>query len=542
MYYATSAERRVNILMDKLAYKGAVVLAILDGVGLAPDGPGNAVARARTRWLGKAVLNHPHLAIEASGEAVGLMPGQMGNSEVGHNTMGTGRAVKQGLARMNEQFLNGEIFNSLAWREAMSRVKNGGTLHFAGIFSNGGVHSDIKHLEQMIFEAYNEGVRKMRVHAVFDGRDVGPFTAEKYIKRFEEFIKGFPGADIKIASGGGRMVFVADRYESDWRIVERGWRAMTMGEAERKFQTAMEAISDFREKNPKMSDQDMPPFVITDENGAVGKIEKGDVLIYFDFRADRAVQIARAFTRQDFSYFDRGEYRPGEVMFVGMTEYDADRNIPELRLVEPVKFGKSLSEFLGERGISQLAVSETVKFGHVTYYFNGNSYKKALGEEFVEIESLVGDFAGQPWMRTAEITERVIREMGNYRFIRLNFPGGDMVGHTADMGATVKAIETIDEALSRLATAVDEAGGVLVVVADHGNAEELLDENGEKKTAHTNHKVPFIIYDNTENREKYRLAEIQGAGLKNLAATMAILLGQEDYPQEWAEALIRKIE
>ena len=196
--------------MDKLQYDGPVVLAILDGVGLAPDGPGNAVSRARTPFLGTAAREYLHVALNASAEAVGLTPGQMGNSEVGHNTIGSGQIMKHGIAAVNAAFDSGEVFNSEAWRSAVTKALNGGTLHFAGIFSDGGVHSHIAHLEQMIVRAYNEGVRKMRVHAIFDGRDVDPFSSDKYIQRFENFAWKFNDADIKIASGGGRMVCVAD--------------------------------------------------------------------------------------------------------------------------------------------------------------------------------------------------------------------------------------------------------------------------------------------------------------------------------------------
>ena len=526
--------------MDKLSYDGPIVLAVLDGVGLAPDSPSNAVSRARTPFLGMASRDYLHLALEASGEAVGLTTGQMGNSEVGHNTMGTGQAVKQGVAKVNEVFASGEVFNSEAWREALSKARAGKTLHFAGIFSDGGVHSDIYYLEQMIDEAYREGARKIRVHAVLDGRDVGPYTAARYIERFENFALNYPDADIKIADGGGRMVFVADRYENDWGVVATGWNAIMHGEAEYYFKSAKEAIEDLRRITTNIQDQYLPAFVITDAKGwPVGKVEKGDVFIYFDFRADRAIEIAQAFTYWDFPYFDRGDYKPTDVYFIGMTEYNSDTHVPEHRLIEPPEFHDSLSEFLGSRGISQLACSETVKFGHITYYFNGNSYEKAPREDFVEIESYTEPFETRPWMKSAELTDEVLRQMSNYNFVRVNYPGGDMVGHTADVSATIVAMEAIDLSLKRLADAMDKLGGALIIVADHGNAEELLDEHGDKKTAHTTNKVPFIIYDNTENRNKYSLAPVEHPGLKNLAATIATLLGQTDFPDSWAKPLIR---
>ena len=356
--------------MERLQYDGPVVLAILDGVGLAPDGPGNAVSRAKTPFLGRAAKEYFHVALDASGEAVGLTHGQMGNSEVGHTTMGSGQISKHGISLINAAFDSGEVFNSEAWRMAVTKALNGGTLHFAGIFSDGGVHSHMVHLEQMISRAYNEGVRKMRVHAIFDGRDVEPFSAKIYIQRFENFARKFNDADIKIASGGGRMVCVSDRYENDWEMVKKGFDMMVYGEADYYFRTPEEALQILRRINPEVQDQYLPPFVIVDDmEKPIGLVEKGDALIYFDFRADRAIEIAQAFTYWDFPYFDRGDYKPSDVYFAGMTEYNSDTHVPEHRLVQPASVIGTLNKFLEARGVSQLAVSETVKFGHVTYYF-----------------------------------------------------------------------------------------------------------------------------------------------------------------------------
>jgi len=335
-------------------------------------------------------------------------------------------------------------------------------------------------------------------------------------------------------------VCIADRYESDWGVVERGFKMMVEGEANFYFKDAEEAVMMLRRISPGVQDQNLAPFVIVDEKDEpVGKIKRGDALIYFDFRADRAIEIAQAFTYWDFPYFNRGSYRPDEVYFVGLTEYNSDTHVPEHRLVEPVEIKRPLNKFLGERGISQLACSETVKFGHITYYFNGNSYEKVAAEEFVEIQSYNDSFETRPWMRSAEITDEVISRMKDFRFVRLNYPGGDMVGHTADMPATVMAMEAIDLSLKRLGEEVDKLGGVLIIVADHGNAEELLDREGEKKTSHTTNQVPCIIYDNSKNRGKYQLARVKRPGLTNLAATIAVMLGQNDYPSEWDEPLIK---
>lgn len=526
--------------MDRLQYDGPVVLAILDGVGLAPDGPGNAVSRAKTPFLGKAAKDYMHIALDASGEAVGLSEGQMGNSEVGHLTMGSGQVAKQGIAAINAAFDSGEVFNSEAWRSAVTKALNGGTLHFSGIFSDGGVHSHMAHLEQMITRAYNEGVRNMRVHAVFDGRDVDPFSAKLYIQRFENFARDFRDADIRIASGGGRMACVSDRYENDWDMVRKGFDMMVKGEAEFYFRTPEEGLQILRRIDPKVQDQYLKPFVIVDDmDRPVGLIKKGDALIYFDFRADRAIEIAQAFTYYDFPYFDRGDYNPDDVYFVGMTEYNSDTHVPEHRLVQPSKVFGTLNKFLEARGLSQLAVSETVKFGHITYYFDGASYEKAKGEEFIEISSDTQPFETRPWMKSAEIADTVIENINDFKFIRLNFPGGDMVGHTADVDATIMAMEAIDLALARIAEAVDKAGGVMIIVADHGNAEELLDTDGNKKTAHTTNQVPCIIYDNTKNRVEYEVSDVMNPGISNIAATVAVLLGYKDYPSSWNKSLIK---
>ena len=551
--------------MYKLQYDGPVVLVVMDGVGLAPIGPGNAVSEAHTKFMAHAVGNYLHRALDASGEAVGLTPGQMGNSEVGHNTIGCGQIYKQSIAHIEDAFATGTIWNSVAWKEIIENLtdkeedlpipfdingpfgrdgkedeKSEHTLHFSGIFSDGGVHSHISHLEKLIQKAYEEGIRKMRIHAVFDGRDVPPTSEPKFIKEIEEFAKKFKDADIKIASGGGRMTTTADRYENDWDMVKRGWDMMMNGKAENYFSSATEAIEKLRAKNPGIQDQNLPAFVIVDENTQpVGKVEKGDSFIYFDFRADRAIEIARAFTTKEFDHFDRGNYQPEDVCFAGLTEYNTDEHIPERQLIRPVHITGTLNNFLGDNGISQLAVSETVKFGHITYYFNGNSNEKAPKEDFIEISSDTEPFETRPWMKAAEITDAVIKNIHKYRFIRINYPNGDMVGHSADLEATKLAMEALDFQLGRLAKAVDEAGGCMVVTADHGNAEEVLDKNGEQKTSHTLNKVPLFIYDNTENRRYYSLnRELKNPGLSNVAATVAMLLGHEDYPKIWQDSII----
>lgn len=525
--------------MAKLHYHGPVVLAVLDGVGLSASRSGNAVRQAHTEFLDYALTHYPHLALAASGEAVGIMPNQMGNSEVGHNTLGAGQIIPQGIAQVEAAFKSGAVWESQAWQGLIKycRKHTAPTLHFCGIFSDGGVHSDIKYLEQMITRAYQEGIKRVRIHCIFDGRDVAPFSEPKYIRRLEKFLKTFSGADFCIATGGGRMVMTADRYGNDWNMVKLGWDAMVHGRAPHQFTSAETAITKLRQLYPQVQDQYLPAFVVVDaKQHPVGQIQDGDAMIYYDFRADRAIEITTAFTAKRFTHFERGHVPT--IYFAGLTEYDSDHHIPTHTLVPPIKIEQPLNTFLGSHHITQLAVSETVKFGHITYYFNGNSYELAPGEEHLEIPSDSQPFDTRPWMKSAEITDAVLKRLHDFQFIRLNFPGGDMVGHFAELEPTIIALEAIDLALERLARAVDQAGGILIITADHGNAEELIDRDGHPKTSHTTNPVPCIFYDNTKNAKHYQIAKLPHPGLANLASTLALLLGQSDYPALWEPPLI----
>lgn len=595
--------------MQKLHYDGPVVLVVMDGVGLSTKRSGNAVRQAHTEFLDNAMLKYLNIPLAASGEAVGIMPGQMGNSEVGHNALGSGQIIKQGVAQVEEAFSTGDIWASKAWKGAIKFLKDHDkihpTLHFAGIFSDGGVHSDIRHLERMIQQAYDEGIRKIRIHCVFDGRDVAPQSEPKYIERLEKFCKKFKDADFRIASGAGRMVATADRYESDWNMVRRGWDMMVQGKAPRQFTSATEAIKAFRRENPRIQDQYLPAFVIVEDLASrsalasraikaqatdtssrkvvpIGKVQDGDAFIYYDFRADRAVEIAQAFTEVEFDKFDRSKSNSAktvtksaevkskggslsiknktsikcikdtsskkgsksanwlpDIYFAGLTEYNSDKHIPKNILVPPIKIQDPLNVYLGQHKISQMAISETVKFGHITYYFNGNSYKKMPREGQIEIVSDTQPFNTRPWMKSAEITDTALMAMDKFQFIRLNYPGGDMVGHFGELQPTIIAMEAVDTQLARLAEKVDRLGGMMIITADHGNAEELLDKDSNPKTAHTTNPVPCIFYDNTKNAKLYRSSNLKNPGLANIAATIATLLGVPDYPAIWQKPLIK---
>lgn len=572
--------------MNDLHYEGPIVLVILDGVGLRQDDYGNAVSKSHTEFIDQLFEKYPLATLNASGESVGILKGQMGNSEVGHNALGSGQIIKQGIAKIEDEFSKGLIWQSDAWQKAIQNVKkNHSTLHFSGIFSDGGVHSSLDHLLKMLHQAEEEGVESVRIHLVLDGRDVAPKSADHYIEILESEIQKIQNVskiplNYRIASGGGRMVFIADRYESDWGIVEKGWNALVHGQAEHYFTDAKQAIFDIRKKDPSLQDQYFPSFVIVeqkpdgipDRSKPVGLVKDGDSFVYYDFRADRAIEITRAFTDKDFPHFDRKTEQnyPLDIVFVGMTEYDSDKHLPENCLVSPVKIKDTLHELLGKHHISQLAVAETVKFGHITYYFNGNSYKKAENEEFLEVKSDTKPFNERPWMKAAEITDAVLDEISHdphnelsldevldeilspaspsspkppkppkYQFIRINYAGGDMVGHFGELEPTITAMEAIDLQLARLAKRLDELGGMMIITADHGNAEEVYDPiTKQPKTSHTTNPVPCWFYDNTNNKNRYHFKVLKNASLANLAATIVRLFNIKDLPDSWQESLI----
>lgn len=512
------------------------MLVVMDGVGLAPDGPYNAMTRANLETLPKLMSNYPFARLGAAGTYVGIPAGNAGNSEVGHNAMGAGQIVLQRSAAVDHAVKSGKIFASQTWQDIIKRLnENHATLHFMGILSDGNVHSHIAHLEAMLKRAHEDGIKRVRLHALFDGRDVAPQSEPRFIHRFENFVASLPEADYRLASGGGRMLITADRYGSDWRMVERGWRLSVLGEG-RQFANASEAIEILRRENPGLQDQYIPPFVIAENGQAIGTINDGDAVIYFDFRADRALEISQAFTYNDFPHFDR--IRRPEVYFAGMTEYNEDLHVPEHTLVASPVFDYPLSFHLAKNGIHQYALSETVKFGHITYYFNGNRYVVPENEVEEQVNSYLEPFNTRPWMRSAEITDKLVDAISSqqYQFLRVNFPGGDMVGHFAEMLPTEVALSAIDICLKRIVEAVRSLGGVLIITADHGNAEEIADASGAPRTAHTANPVPCIFVDDTANATRYHLKE-GDFGLANLAATISFLLGVEP-DQHWLPGLL----
>ncbi len=415
------------------------------------------------------------------------------------------------------------------------------TLHFLGLFSDGNVHSNINHLRKMIIAANRAGVKKIRIHALLDGRDVPETSALDYIDPFEKFLADFnnQGMDYRIASGGGRMVITMDRYNANWEMVHKGWEIHVHGNGEM-FPNAREAVCKLRERTGAI-DQDLPPFVISDDGkNPVGAMADNDSVIYFNFRGDRSLEITAAFEQDNLSHFDRGA-RPN-VMYAGMMEYDGDLHAPKLFLVNPPEIDRTMGEYLCRSKVKQLATSETQKFGHVTYFFNGNRSGKfdANFEDYVEVPSDVVPFEQRPWMKAAEVTDVVVNAInsGKYGMIRLNLANGDMVGHTGDFQAVLVAMGALDICVKRIRQAVENAGGVLVITADHGNADDMFEHdkkgnlkldaegNPARKTSHSLNPVPCIIYD-TASKKEYAPELRSGLGISSLAATCIELLGFE---------------
>jgi 2,3-bisphosphoglycerate-independent phosphoglycerate mutase len=522
--------------------KGPLVLVIMDGVGYGKYPEGDAVADSKMYNLDALKAVSPHGKLKAHGKAVGLpSDDDMGNSEVGHNAMGCGRVFNQGAALVSQSIASGALWQGTAWKEVAATK---GTLHFIGLFSDGNVHSHLDHLKAMIVQAKKDGVKTVRVHTLFDGRDVGETSALEYIDPFEVFLKEQSidgGFDAKIASGGGRMWITMDRYGADWEMVHRGWDVHVHGKG-RRFASARDAVETYRKEIPGIIDQDLKEFVIAENGKPIGTIKDGDAVIYFNFRGDRALEITAAFESGEdaFDKFDRGS-RPN-VTYAGMMEYDGDLHVPKRYLVSPPSIDRTLGEYLAASGIRTLAISETQKYGHVTYFFNGNrtgKFDEKL-ETYTEIRSDVLPFEQRPWMKCAEITDEVLKAIpsGKYDYIRLNFPNGDMVGHTGVYEAVVCSMEAMDLQIGRIARAVKEAGGVMLITADHGNSDDMFehdkktgavarkaDGSPKAKTSHSLNPVPVIVYDPDYQGEYDNKSLNEGLGISSIAAACIDFLG-----------------
>jgi len=536
--------------------EGPVVLAILDGVGIGKYEEGDMVRKAHTPTLDWLAGNSLASSLKAHGTAVGMpSDDDMGNSEIGHNAIGCGRVFEQGASLVNYAIEGGALFNGEVWKELIEAVvTHNSTLHFMGLLSDGNVHSHIDHLEALLAEAKKQGVKQACVHILLDGRDVPPISALEYVNRLENFLAGLnqdSEIDFAIASGGGRMKITMDRYNANWQMVEQGWQTHVLGQG-RTFESAEEAIGMLRQENPKVIDQDLPPFVIARDGQPLGPITDNDSVIFFNFRGDRAIEMSMAFENEDFDNFPRGPRL--NVNYAGMMQYDGDALIPKKYLVDPPGIDRTMGEYLAKAGIKQLAISETQKFGHVTYFFNGNRSGKfdEYLEDYIEIPSDIIPYEQRPWMKAAEITDKLVEaiEGGDYRFIRLNYPNGDMVGHTGVPEAVEIAVETVDLCLARLLEAVKKTDGILIVTADHGNSDDMFQRNKKSgeivfdeqtgfpkpKTAHSLNPVPVYIFDPT-GTVKMKLSDHKDLGISSIAATCLKLLGFEP-PQDFTPSII----
>lgn len=527
----------------RVAPKGPVICVVMDGVGIGDGGEGDAVAAARTPVLDRLTGLSSATQLLAHGVSVGMPSDKdMGNSEVGHNVLGCGRVFDQGAKLVQNAIDDGSLFAGEVWNAAVSRVKSSGQpLHFLGLLSDGNVHSHIDHLVAMLRRAAADGVQRVRIHALLDGRDVEPRSALTYVDQLEQVLSELRdgGRDYRIASGGGRMYITMDRYEADWAMVERGWQTHVRGEG-RQFDSARAAVETLYAETDD-TDQTLAPFVIAEGGKPVGTIEDGSAVVLFNFRGDRAIEISRAFEDPSLDAFDRGTVP--DALFAGMMQYDGDLQVPKRFLVEPPAIADTMGELLAGAGKRQLAISETQKFGHVTYFWNGNRsgrFDDKL-ETYLEVPSDVLPFEERPWMKAAEITDQLVNAVrgGDYDFVRVNYANGDMVGHTGDLESTKLAVEAVDLCLARLSRLAADTGGVLVVTADHGNADQMFDlKKGERvvRSSHSLNPVPFAVFDPRASGG-VPLAGVHKPQLANVTGTCLELLGFR-VPEGWAPGLL----
>ena len=515
-----------------------VVLVVMDGVGWTDVDHKNAVLHAYKPQLDELMSVWPHTTIRASGTAVGLpSDSDMGNSEVGHNALGCGQIYSQGAKLVQEAIDSGSIFASKAWTEAVTQVReHNAVMHFLGLLSDGNVHSHIDHLFAMLAQAKKEGLHEVRVHILLDGRDVPETSALEYVDALENKLAELNDADFHacIASGGGRMVITMDRYEADWGMVEKGWKIHVEGDG-RMFASAREAIETLRAEG-QYTDQFLPGFVIGRDGVPAGTVNDNDAVIFFNFRGDRALEITRAFEEEGFDKFAKA--KNPHVYYAGMLQYDGDLKLPTNFLVEPPHIRHTMSEYLVNHGIRSYACSETQKFGHVTYFWNGNRSEKFSEEleTWEEVPSDIIPFEQRPWMKAAQVTDLMVAaiESGKYQFLRCNYPNGDMVGHTGNYEATLIGVESVDLMLRRVMDACLKMDYALLVMADHGNSDEMVDKNGKTKTSHSLARVPFAVFNGPEGTE----IKDGDFGLSNVAATVVKILGLA-VPAEWNEAIIK---
>lgn len=492
------------------------MLMILDGWGLSDRQEGNAVALARTPFLDKLKSEYPRTSLLCSGEAVGLPEGIMGNSEVGHLNIGAGRVVYQDLLRIDKAIRDKSFFENKALCAVMKEVKEKrAALHFIGLLSDGGVHSQINHLFALLDMAKAKGLENVYIHEILDGRDTPPDSGISYTKSLQEYI-GKTGAG-KIASVCGRY-YVMDR-DNRWERVEKAFRLFISGEGI-KEKDPVDAVKNAYSRNE--TDEFVKPVLITDRAGnPYGIIRDGDAVVFFNFRSDRAREITRALTDPDFKSFSRENF-PKLTGYVCMTQYDEKFTLPVA--FPPVHLKEILGEVISGKGLKQLRIAETEKYAHVTYFFNGGEEKPFPLEERCLIPSPrdIPTYDKKPEMSARLVTRELISRLksARYDFVALNFANMDMVGHTGVLDAAISACETIDSCVGEIAEEVKKQGGVLLITADHGNAETMIDENGHVHTAHTLNPVPLILVDDSQKK-----AELRSGVLGDIAPTILEIMG-----------------
>jgi len=544
----------------KLPKGKTIAMIVLDGWGEAALDEYNCIHKAGTTTMDSLKQGAPEKwrLIRAHGTAVGLpSEDDMGNSEVGHNALGAGRIFAQGAKLVDAALASGKIYKDEGFNYIKESFESG-TLHLIGLLSDGGVHSRLDQVQLLIKGAAEHGAKRIRIHFLTDGRDVLDGSSVGFVETLENDLAKLreQGVDARYASGGGRMYVTMDRYENDWEVVKRGWDAQVLGEAPYKFTSAVEAVKTLRQE-PGVNDQYLKPFVCVDENGkAVGPIVDGDAVVTFNFRADRMTMLAKALEYENFDNFDRVRFP--KIRYASMLQYDGELKLPNHYLVSPPEIERTSGEYLVHNGVSTFACSETVKFGHVTFFWNGNrsGYFNSELEEYVEIPSDSGiSFNVQPKMKAVEIAEKARDAIlsGKFNQVRVNIPNGDMVGHTGDIEATVVACKSADEAVKIILDAIEQVGGIYVVTADHGNAEDmvkrdkkgkpLLDKNGSLQilTSHTLQPVPIAIGGPGLAAGVRFRTDVPSGGLANVASTVINLHGLEA-PADYEPTLIEVVD
>lgn len=491
-----------------------LVLIVLDGFGYSPKREGNAIALARTPHFDEWYDQYPNTLVEASGQYAGLKPGQMGNSEVGHLNIGAGRVVRMDTSRIDYEIETGDFFRNDALVQAMEHAKSrDSALHLIGLVSHGGVHSSQEHLYALLRMAKERNVERVFVHAFLDGRDTAPDSGAGYVAELIEKMSEY---------GVGRVASVVGRYyamdrDQRWERTEQAYRLLRYGEG----RARLGPVDAIRESyGDGVTDEFVKPIVTVDDAGKpTATIQDGDSVIFFNFRSDRARQITRAFTEDDFAFFERGP--TPDIRFTCMTYYDRLFHLPVA--FGPVHHEQILADVLAEAGLTNLRIAETEKYAHVTFFFNGGVEPAFPGEQRILIPSpKVATYDLQPEMSAYGITAEVVNQIGSEQFdvVIMNYANADMVGHTGNLAATIKAVEVIDECLGRVVEATRAKGGTVIITADHGNAEQMIDPvTGHIFTAHTTNPVPVILIGDVQCKLR------DGGSLRDVAPTMLALLG-----------------